>query len=315
LGFVKGAASFSGQYQEYGSTTVKDYKFVVAFSPDSESVPQYLFDQPETAEFNSLPAFSLVLRKGAPDLATHEQVISGLPPAMCGTNLWSINPRDSSKYGTLSLVPPARKIDATPSQAPGCAFTVSFVPSAATLAMPPQTSIPITYSFATAIADKVFEIGAARIPFRTSDYPSLAPNVIGRIPVAVNGTDLQWTIEERVVDDPALPQSDPVLTATKTGAANLSNCTAGSGQLDVPAGGLKIDSTGATITITLQQDFSMTGVPDVSKQENLTSCTLAMKLHLVMKSTKTADVDLSVSTVIAYPKLSTPKFQIKVSPQ
>src|SRR5262249_21504121 len=135
LGFVKGAASFSGQYQEYGSTTVKDYKFVVAVSPGPESEPQYLFDQldtvdqvvewdkfqPETAVFNSLPAFSLVLRKGAPDLATHEQIISGMPQAMCSANLWSINPGDSSKYGTLSLVPPARKIDATPSQAPGCA--------------------------------------------------------------------------------------------------------------------------------------------------------------------------------------------------
>lgn len=326
LGFVSGSASLAGQYKDYGSTTIKDYKFGVStYLPTS----QFLYDQldtvdqiaswskaqAETAVFSALPTFSYTLRNGDPNGGTHEQIIYGMPPSMCSSGLWSLNAGGSTTYGTLSLNSPARQVPASVTQPPGCAFSVSFTPNAATLALPSQTLVTVGYSFDTAIGGKTLEIRAADVPFRTSDYPNLAPSIIGRIPVTPVGSDLQWTVNEIVVGDPNLASPDPVLTASKIDGPTFSNCQAGGGQFDIPANGLKIDSTGTVITITLQQDFSMGTMPDVSKPETLTSCTVSMKLRLVTKSLKTADVTLPANTVIAYPPLVAPKFKLMLSPK
>jgi len=177
--------------------------------------------------------------------------------------------------------------------------------------LPSGTSVPVQYAFDTSIGSNTVEIKAAEVDFTTSDYPQLRPKTIGRVPVTPVGSDLQWTIVEQVVGDPTLAVADPVLTASLLGDPSLSDCTAGSGQIGVPAGSPTIDATGTTVTITLQQDFSqMAAVPDVSKPESLTSCALSMKLHLTMKSSKTADVALPANTRIAYPQLAKPAFRI-----
>lgn len=322
LGFVSGKGNFSGQYKDYGSVTIEDYKFAVS---SNESSDQYQFDviddvdkiaswsqnQPVTGTFNALPQFSKVLRKGNSASAQHEQVITGVPPSMCSTNLWTLDPQQTSQLGTLTLKTGSQRlIPASESQPPGCAFTLDFVPKPELMDTP--RNIGLNYGFKTTIANKDFVIRAAEVDFQTSAFPQLAPKVIGRIPVQTLGTNLQWSLTEIVQDDPSLSSPDQVTSATSVSGPTLSNCSAGNGQFGVPGNGITTDSLGQQVTIMLQQDFSGASTPDISPI-NLTNCTVSMRLHLLMKSGRTADVDLPANTILAYPKLTPPHFQLRLS--
>lgn len=325
LGFISGSASLNGTYRNYGSTQIKSYRFGVdAFKNDPQKEdPQYLFEtadtvdqiinwskvQPEIAQFNALPNFSYVLRRGDQDGPTHEQVMAGLPQSLCNPNLWSINPGTSTAYGTLSLSPTPRLIAATSDQPPGCAFTVLFAPNDAAFNATTSTPVKLEYAFDTAIGDKKLEIKGSAVNFKTSPYPSLASDV-GRAAVVAVGTNLQWDLMERVVSDPTLSQIDPVVSATADTDPTLSNCAAAHGRIGVPGDGVAPDVTGTMIKVRIQQDFSVGTFPDISKPEALTSCVVSLKLHLVMKSGKTADIDLPANTTIAYPVLTQPRFNV-----
>jgi hypothetical protein len=322
LGFVGASGSIAGKYQQYGSTTIRDYKFA-AYA--HRSTQQYTYDQidsvgqianwsktqPETAVFNKLSTFSPVLgNSGSQNSATHEQIINGLPTALCNPSLWAINPGGSTTYGTLKLESTARIISASSGQPPACAFSVEFSPNAATLGSPLGTLVPVQYAFDTSIGSNTIEIKAAEVDFTTSNYPQLSPKTIGRIQATTQGTDLQWTIVEEVVSDPTVT-ADAVQVAQVLVQPSLSNCTAFTGgQIGVPAGGIAIDPTGTQLTVTVQQDFSsMVPIPVVSDPTKLTNCTINMKLHLLMRSSKTADLALPANTEIAYPQLTKQTFR------
>lgn len=323
LGFVGAQGSLAGQYQQYGSTTIQDYKFA-AYA--HQSTQQYTYDQidsvaqiaawsktqPETAVFNKLPTFSPVLgNSGSQTSATHQQIISGLPPALCNTSLWTINNlAGAASYGTLKLESTASPIAASGGNPPGCAFSVDFTPSAATLGSPSGTLVPVQYVFDTSIGSDSVEIKAAEVDFTTSNYPQLNPKTIGHVEPTTQGSDLQWILNEDVVSDPT-QTADPIQIAQVLVQPSLTNCTQFTGgQIGVPAGGIAVDPTGTQLTITIQQDFSsMVPIPVVSDPTKLTNCTLNMKVHLTMKSLKTADLALPANTQIAYPQLTKPTFQ------
>lgn len=327
LGFVSGNASLSGTYQSSNSTTISDFQFAID-SVGGNAAPNLDFTQldtvdqivtwsgtqPLTGKINQIPGFSKVLRQGSSESTTHEQIFTGIPPSLCHSNLWALEAaaESSTFIKTLKFASDPRVIDATTTHPPGCGFTVAYEPATAVWSNPANTPIVLKYSLKSTFASKGFIIQADPISFSTSAFPRLSPPDVGPRSVSASGQNLSWTIIENVADDPTLTSPDSVQTASVLSGPTLGDCTSWNGLIDAIGQAATVNAQGNLLTLQVQQDFSaMPNMPNI-QPENLTSCKVAMRLHLVMKRGKTVDLDLPEQTRLAYPKLTPTHFMLKI---
>jgi len=326
LSLASVSTTASAEYKSYGATDLENFEFVTLQGPPSATIDFQPLDpvdklvgwakQSVFATFSAPTSFSNLLQQGVPEKATHDQVIAGVPEALCDSALWFTLPVTTPKIGTTAVAS-RRFIPATQSQlASSCVLTVTFTPDDSLFNQPRGTVVPVKYTLATKIADQTLEVQTSQLSFHTSDFPMIslatyAPTAFDGPPQATGGGYiLHWKLSAILQDDPS-DKIDPTAIVTKLTGPTFGDCIPLPGSTaGIPANGISLGANGE-ITINISQYVKTNTAPDPASAEN-TTCTIATTLRFKTLKGNFVGAALPQDMRIIYPSLATKPSVIKL---
>jgi hypothetical protein len=298
-GLVGASASTaaSAEYQSYGSTYLENFEIAMLVKQPAMDDTSH-FESVDSVDklvnwsthnafavFSAPAGFSSLLQQNAPERATHEDIIVGVPDSLCNYTLWSANPDATTTANMKSLaVTGHRAIPAPAGQlAPSCALTVKYVPADAVFNLASGSVVNVKYSLVTKIGDKTLETPQVAVNFNTSPYPAISPKVFAPTafdpnpPLSGGGYTLQWKLALSLQEDPA-DRIDPTAAVTPLQQPQFGSCTVLTGNPPgIPAGGISF-GMGTDLNITINQFVRFPSMPDPAAATN-SSCTVSLTLR------------------------------------